>query len=642
MRLRLPPLLPSLLCAGLAAPLSALPPQTPSASEPAPDTSYTYRTTVSSVVLDVVVTDGRGNLVPGLTSDNFRVTEDGAPQTVDFFEPHIDEAPGPVAHLPREQPGVYNNIPTVQPSGSIDVLLVDSLNTELADQAYVRQQLLKFLEAEPPGMRIAIFTLGSRLRLLQGFTADPTVLQAALKSKAGKAMLQNPALLVSAEEASTENKITQVFQEELAQAENSAQANQTTLSPGEATIQGQMLDLQNFLVESHTFETDYRILTTIRAMQAIARYLSVLPGRKNLIWLSGSFPLAVMPNAPGASTTILPAAAGTLPGSSNLAYDYDSALRMTANLLTKAQIAVYPLDAHGVSLNPMFQAAVNTNFVNNAMDPSPKVGGDQNRNFEQQQAQNHDTMDMLARETGGEPFYNTNGIAEAVARAIHLGSNYYTIAYTPTNQDQDGRLRKIEIKLDRGKYKLSYHRSYFSDQAPGAPEGIGLAPDNSFGAAMVYGLPMATQIVFKVRAVPADSQPPATPVSGGKVKLKGPVTHYTLDYAAALRGFKLSLAPDGLRHGTMVVSAIAYGKDGSRLNSFGKSISFNLDRANYAQFLSSGLPIREELDLPAGEVYLRTGLYDPASGNIGTLEIPLKVSARGVETAAIEPGAPPK
>jgi VWFA-related protein len=583
--------------------------------------------------LDVVVTDGRGGLVSGLTRDNFRVMEDGAPQTVDFFEPHGSEASGPAALPPREQPGVYNNIPAAPSAASVDVLLVDSLNTELADQAYVRQQLLKFLEAEPAGMRIAIFTLGSRLRLLQGFTADPALLQAALKSKAGKAMLQNPALLVSAEEASTENKITQVFQEELAQAENAAQANQTTLSPGEAAIQGRMLGLQNFFVESHAFQTDYRILTTIHAMQAIARYLAILPGRKNLIWLSGSFPLAVMPNAPGASTTILPAAGGTLPGSSNLAYDYDSALRMTANLLTKAQIAVYPLDAHGASLNPMFQAAVSTNFVNNAMDPSPKVGGDQNRNFEQETAQNHDTMDMLARETGGEPFYNTNGIADAVSRAIRLGSNYYMIAYTPTNQDQDGKLRKIEVKLDRGKYKLSYHRSYFADQAPGTPGGIGLAPDNSFAAAMVRGLPAATQIVFKVRAVPADSQP-ATSLSAGKGRLKGPLAHYTLDYAAALRGFKLSLAPDGLRHGAMVVSAIAYDRDGSRLTSFGKSISFSLDRDNYARFLASGLPIHEELDLPAGEVYLRTGLYDPASGNIGTLEIPLKVSARGVETAA--------
>jgi hypothetical protein len=48
----------------------------------------------------------------------------------------------------------------------------------------------------------------------------------------------------------------------------------------------------------------------------------------------------------------------------------------------------------------------------------------------------------------------------------------------------------------------------------------------------------------------------------------------------------------------------------------------------YAQFLQSGIQLHQVIDLPKGELYLRTGIYDPASGHIGTLEIPLHVGHR--------------
>ena len=59
-----------------------------------------------------------------------------------------------------------------------------------------------------------------------------------------------------------------------------------------------------------------------------------------------------------------------------------------------------------------------------------------------------------------------------------------------------------------------------------------------------------------------------------------------------------------------------------------------MDSAGYSVYLKAGLRIHEELDVPAGEVFLRTGLYDPASGNIGTLEIPLKQNNLAGQAAA--------
>ena len=604
-------------------------PQTAQAP-PEPLPAASFRTTVSTVVLDVVVTDHEGNPIHGLTKDEFRVFEDGKPQTVDFFEPHVDVAPGPLAKPPQEPPGIYTNIPATKVSGSVYVLLVDSLNTELVDQAYVRRELLKFIQTVPPGTRVAIFTLSSRLRLLQGFTSDASELRAVLASKAGKALLQNPALLVSPEETSVENQLTQMYQQAVTDvAQNGASA-------GEAGLQSQLLALQGFLTETHTFQTDYRILNTIEAMQAIARYLSIFPGRKNLIWLSGAFPLAIAPSPSGESSTLLVGAQSALTGTSTYNRDYGDALRKTANLLTKAQIAVYPMDARGANVNTMDQASVSSDFVNDGTKPIAEVGGDQVQRFEQQQAASQITMETLAQETGGEAFYNTNGLTEALDRVVHLGSSYYSLAYTPTNKEADGRYHKIEIKLDKGKYKLYFHHSYYADQAPAPLQDK--TPDQPFRVAMVRGLPVATQIVFKVRFAPAVPQPPAGPIAGDNGKLKSPFKRYSLDYAVELRDFQLTQMPDGIHHGAVIVSAIAYDKDGDELNSFGRSIPINLDNAGYDMYLKNGLRIHEELDVPAGEVYLRTGLYDPASGNIGTLEIPLNQNTHADQGAQVQRG----
>jgi Ca-activated chloride channel homolog len=56
-------------------------------------------------------------------------------------------------------------------------------------------------------------------------------------------------------------------------------------------------------------------------------------------------------------------------------------------------------------------------------------------------------LDMLTRETGGEVFYpkelaEVDGIAQHVAHDLR---NQYTIAYIPSNQNQDGTFRTIKV-----------------------------------------------------------------------------------------------------------------------------------------------------------------------------------------------------
>ena len=86
------------------------------------------------MLVDVVVTSG-DEPVGGLRKEDFQVTEDGRPQTISFFEEHTGGTVSAVA-LPPAPPGVYTNYPTIKTTDSINVLLLDSLNTQASDQTY--------------------------------------------------------------------------------------------------------------------------------------------------------------------------------------------------------------------------------------------------------------------------------------------------------------------------------------------------------------------------------------------------------------------------------------------------------------------------------------------------------------------------
>ena len=88
---------------------------------------------------------------------------------------------------------------------------------------------------------------------------------------------------------------------------------------------------------------------------------------------------------------------------------------------------------------------------------------DQNKFFTDTAAE-HSTMYQMASDTGGHAYVDTNGLSEAVGNAIEEGSNYYTLAYTPTNPRQDGKFHKIKVQLSPGRDTTSPTASgYFAD-----------------------------------------------------------------------------------------------------------------------------------------------------------------------------------
>jgi len=295
----------------------------------------TIRVSTHLVVVDVVVIDKQGKLVRGLKQDDFAVQEKGKSQKIVFFSSPSTEQKQPAPDLP---PGIYSNKPEYRsPGGPLVVLLLDAANTPFKDQAYARQQMLKFVEEQyKPGQRMAIFTLTNGLSILQDFTTDPSVLLAALKKY-------------------------QPVSQEMANA--AAPRVPSTSSDGGKGAQlaaaGMVERMREFQNIQLAYVQDRRVETTTAAMRGLARILGGMPGRKSVVWVTAAFPFSLIPEDRSISEAemaeSLPTirqlglgtrAAGSMAGIERTAHAQE--IREASAQLSSAQIAIYPIDARGL------------------------------------------------------------------------------------------------------------------------------------------------------------------------------------------------------------------------------------------------------------------------------------------------------
>jgi VWFA-related protein len=586
--------LPLFLLASLRA---QTPAQDPHADLPA------IRSKVTVVLVDVVVTDGKGDAITGLHKEDLELLEDGKPQTMSSFDEHHAAVITPV-DLPKLPAHVYTNYPVIKSADSINVLLLDALNTPTGDQFYVHSQMIKYLKTIPPGTRVAIFTLASRLRMLQGVTTDSSQLLAVLNN--AKAGPQASPVLPSANEDQANRHLIDFM------TENASGPSSPNTTIAQAAVDP-INSMKQFLADTASYQTESRVRITLQAMQQLARYLSDVPCRKNVIWFSGSFPVNVAPDpdVPDPFTTMT---------------HFQDEIRKTSDLLAAAQMAVYPIAAEGLATDTTFEA--------NGQEIGEKRGNqsvqDQilvTRAGNAERDSSHVVMEDLAKATGGHAFYNTNGLNDALARVVNNGTRYYSMSYAPTNGNMDGKYRRIQLRLVNGKGTMAYRRGYYADDL-GTALAANQNPDSDpLLPLMGRNLPDYTQIIYEIRILPSDPQPaPDAPRVGSNTDMKGPIVRYGVDFAISMPDLKLDLGSDGVRHGLVELVLVAYDRDGKPLNFVVSKNNLLLKPDVYATMQQVGLQLHKDIDVPKDYVYLRTGIYDLKASTAGTMGIPLNAS----------------
>jgi VWFA-related protein len=363
------------------------------------------------VTVDVVAMDSHGNVVRDLKPEEFEVS-DGGPQGIAQFS-FVDKSPNAgsakLSNVVQGRPkGFYTNRAEVERlTTPPTAILLDALNTEGADVMQARRDMLRMLTTLPANTPVAVFLLERSLVVVQDFTSDPALLRAALDKamspgvrldKASKNDLNSPSLTeVDANGGKESNVLAKTTQ-----------------------------SLEDFEKANHARTMDVRVATTLDTLTALAHYLGGYKGRKNLIWLSASFPIALWPDHDFGTN------ADTDTNAFGASGDYGGKVQDAANALTDAQVAVYPVDARGLESETVFSAAENPPFRPDAATPSRNFSAQLNREKNERMI-TQNAMDLLAQGTGGKTCKNTNNLSGCVQAALTDSSSYYELAYNPQN-----------------------------------------------------------------------------------------------------------------------------------------------------------------------------------------------------------------
>ncbi len=256
-----------------------------------------------------VIVEAHGKPVTGLKKEDFALYDQGQPQEIAFFSELSNTAAanstGGATAASALPPDMFTNRIAQKPGvpPSVTVILLDMLNTHSGDMAYARNQIVKFIEALQPEDRVALYGLGDQLYILHDFTRDSTALIAALQR-----YKNTESFKVSASEMS---------------------ASDTGDDDLDAFIDATSQKFSDFY-------TINRVEETASALEAIGNHLAALPGRKNLVWVSSSFPFEIGYDAP------------TGPGDTSEHKVFNAEIENAARALNNANVAIYPVDARGL------------------------------------------------------------------------------------------------------------------------------------------------------------------------------------------------------------------------------------------------------------------------------------------------------
>lgn len=550
------------------------------------------RVTTRLVLADVIVTDKSGQRAKGLTKDDFIVLDNGKPQKIAALSVE-SRGTGPAPRVGQLPANVYTNRPEYDmPPGPLTLILLDGLNTSVADQGYARSQMLNYLGAQlQPGQPVAVYTLAGSLRLLQDFTDNVMLLKAAV-------------------EHYTPQKSVEMQVEDVERVFPNMPAENGGLRGSGVGSNARLIlsRVNDFMNEQTKFAVDMRVQRTIAALKLLSRRMAGYPGRKNLIWVSAGFPIEITSQVVQMSTDADAVAQNAVSSAPQIRVErnYENELHQLAAELTDAQLSVYSVDARGLLGSSAGDAT--SKGTNEA--GLLRLGADYGAQLARSSAATQSTQDTLltiAAESGGLIFKNRNDISGALATCVADGTSYYLLAYYPESKQWDGKFHKIQVKVNKPDLQVRHRSGYFAVD-PGQWSKGKDKNDPELNAAMAMGAPVYTMVVFDSRVVPP---PPASKVQVPIEFLVNPRT---------ISGEEMK---DGGRHFVIEFHVAAYSPDGKMISHKDAGIDAPIPADRLQAYLQRGIPFKSEMELAPGQYRLRLAVRDGHSGFIGSTEIPL-------------------
>ncbi len=367
---------------------------------------FTLRVQSQIVLTNVVVRDKKtGQPIRDLNASDFTVTENGKPQTVSSFDfQTVDEA----AKL--NEATASGKTPTIA------------------------QMLDRSIGATPEQLRdhrlvVLFFDVAS----MQPEDIDRAVDGA--KDYIDKKM--TPADLVAVASLGTTLNLDHDFTaDKTALLQTVGKFNGSTASQGLAaggttgSTDATADDASSFAAD----DSEYTNLNTDRelyAIQTIARSLERVDQRKSMLYFSG--------------------------GLSRSGIENQASIRSATNAAARANMAIYTVDSRGLqALSPLGDAS------SGSVRGTGAYSGATMQAKLDSNAGSQELLSILASDTGGKSFLDSNDFAPAFQQIQHDTEAYYLLGFRSTDTRKDGAFRKLSIKLNRQDAKLEYRPGYYA------------------------------------------------------------------------------------------------------------------------------------------------------------------------------------
>jgi VWFA-related protein len=381
----------------------------PKEAAAAPDTPLVFKTGSHLVVVDVTVKDKAGHTINGLKQSDFAVTEDGQKQSVELFEPQIlttEPEPPPEIKLTDELklPETPTTTITFEAPGKV--------------QYHDKRLLVLFFDFSSMAVPDQLRAQDAALEYLnKSITKDDVV----------SVMLYTSMVNILTDFTQDREILTSVIKGmPIGEASELAGLADTGSCTGEDTGAAFVAD-----------ETEFNILNTdqkLAALETVARQLANLPEKKVMVYITG--------------------------GVAKTGIDNQAQMEASVNALHKANVVMYPLDARGLMADPPGGGASTAG--------SRGTGAFNGSNYNSQRSSvnsSQETLTTLAADTGGKAFLDSNDLALGIKLAQQSMSSYYILGYYTHNLKEDGKYRKIDVKLTNGTTaRLEFRAGYYADK----------------------------------------------------------------------------------------------------------------------------------------------------------------------------------
>lgn len=414
---------------------------TPTSSSQAQDQAI-FRATANYVYSDVRVVDAKGQFVPNLGPDDFKIYEDGVEQKMQYFQVAVGgrNFSNPITFNPTPvNTGLI--LPTAPPpvdaSGRIFVIFIDDLHLQVDDTARAKQVLYTMRDTLlHDGDQITMVGTGysgiDGYSLMYYYTHNHARLDEAISKLLGSGM--------SPEEV----------------------INATQTNDGPAGLR-------------------YNLDTAFRTAYDILDQLSKFTNRrKAFVYVSSGYDLDPFKDSRlsaaqnGYDFTNAPGNILTDPQQMGANGQPQPQQNSTATNPYASQVGEFSESDLMKELAELIRAAKRADTAFYTVDPrglvSSQPPGMNNltpQEWEDFVVMSTSTLRALAEQTGGLAGVNTNDFKAYFKKVDADFSDYYEIGYTSSDIDPTRRLRKIEIKTTRPGLTVTLHRDTYEVKAVG-------------------------------------------------------------------------------------------------------------------------------------------------------------------------------